>query len=60
VAGLIVYPRWVEAELAEGSSPDELLAGLAGRISIKRFEVLAPSLHKIFVNRIGHREASDE
>jgi ABC-2 type transport system ATP-binding protein len=60
VASLIVYPRWVEAELAEGSSPDELLAGLAGRISIKRFEVLAPSLHKIFLTRIGHREASND
>jgi ABC-2 type transport system ATP-binding protein len=58
VTDLIVYPRWVEAELAEGSSPDDLLAGLAGRLSIKRFEVVSPSLHKIFLSRIGHKESS--
>jgi ABC-2 type transport system ATP-binding protein len=60
VAELIVYPRYVEAELAEGARPDDLLAGLAGRVSIKRFEVVAPSLHKIFLARIGHREASHD
>jgi ABC-2 type transport system ATP-binding protein len=58
VTDLIVYPRWVEAELAEGSSPDDLLAGLVGRLSIKRFEVVTPSLHKIFLSRMGHKEAS--
>jgi ABC-type uncharacterized transport system ATPase subunit len=60
VADMIVYPRYVEAELAEGSSPDDLLVGLAGRVSIKRFEVMAPSLHKIFLSRIGHKEASHD
>jgi len=50
----------VEAELAEGSTPDDLLAGLASRVSVKRFEVAAPSLHKIFLSRIGHRRASQE
>jgi ABC-2 type transport system ATP-binding protein len=58
VAGLIAYPRWVEVELGPGASPDDLLAGLAGRLSIRRFEVVAPSLHKIFLSRMGHREAS--
>jgi ABC-2 type transport system ATP-binding protein len=60
VADLIVYPRWVEAELAEGASPDDLLVNLAGRVAIKRFEVVAPSLHKIFLSRMGHKEASDD
>jgi len=60
VAGLIAYPRWVEAELAEGFSPDEFLAGLVGRVSIKRFEVMAPSLHKIFLSRVGREEAVHE
>ena len=56
VSRLISYPRWVEAELAEGCSADGLLATLAGRLSIKRFEVMAPSLHKIFVRQVGPRE----
>jgi ABC-2 type transport system ATP-binding protein len=56
VSRLISYPRWVEAELAEGCSADGLLAALVGRLSIKRFEVMAPSLHKIFVRQVGTRE----
>jgi ABC-2 type transport system ATP-binding protein len=57
VGQLISYPRWVEAELAEGCTSDQLLEALAGRLSIRRFEVMAPSLHKIFLRQIGAREA---
>jgi ABC-2 type transport system ATP-binding protein len=57
VGELIAYPRWVEAELAEGCTADQLLEALAGRLSIRRFEVMAPSLHKIFVRQVGSREA---
>jgi ABC-2 type transport system ATP-binding protein len=56
VSRVITYPRWVEAELAEGRRADELLAALVGKLSIKRFEVMAPSLHKIFVRHVGARE----
>ena len=56
VADLIRYPRWVEVELAPGMGPDDLLAELAGRVSIRRFEVVTPSLHKIFVQQLGGRE----
>jgi len=52
VANLIEYPRWVEAELAEGANADRLLACLVGKVAIRRFEVVAPSLHKIFVDRL--------
>jgi ABC-2 type transport system ATP-binding protein len=53
VFNVTAYPRWVEAELKEGCTPDGLLAALVGRISIKRFEVVAPSLHKIFLTQLG-------
>jgi ABC-2 type transport system ATP-binding protein len=49
---VISYPRWVEAELAEGVSADQLLGYLVGKVSIKRFEVVAPSLHKIFIDQL--------
>jgi ABC-2 type transport system ATP-binding protein len=55
VRDLVRYPRWVEVELAPGASPDELLSELAGRISVRRFEVVTPSLHKIFVRQLGGR-----
>ena len=55
VSNVAQYPRWVEAEVAEGHTPDELFQSLAGRVSVKRFEVVAPSLHKIFVQEVGRR-----
>jgi ABC-2 type transport system ATP-binding protein len=56
VSDIIKYPRWVEVELSSGSTSDELLKTCAGRVSIKRFEVVVPSLHKIFVNQLGQAE----
>jgi ABC-2 type transport system ATP-binding protein len=53
---VISYPRWVEAELAPGVTADELLAYLVGKVSIKRFEVLAPSLNKIFIDQLRKDE----
>jgi ABC-2 type transport system ATP-binding protein len=53
VAELITYPRWVEAELTAGAGADDLLRDLVGRVSVKRFELVAPSLHKIFLSRVG-------
>jgi len=36
--------------------PDDLLAELAGRVSVRRFEVVTPSLHKIFVQQLGNKD----
>jgi ABC-2 type transport system ATP-binding protein len=62
VAGIIKYPRWIEVDLAQGASSDRLLSQLSGRVSIRRFEVANPSLHKIFVDLAGKKpeEAPDE
>lgn len=56
VEHLIRYPRFVEIRLKEGSSPDELLKTIVNRISIRRFEIVAPSLHNIFVSLVNDRE----
>ncbi len=54
------YPRWLEAQLKPGSDPDELFRALAGRVKVRRFEVVAPSLHKIFTSLVGEsREGAD-
>ena len=52
IGRVISYPRWVEAELAAGVNADELLGYLVGKLSIKRFEVVTPSLHKIFIDQL--------
>jgi ABC-2 type transport system ATP-binding protein len=49
---VISYPRWVEAELAPEATPDQLLGYLVGKVSVKRFEVVTPSLHKIFIDQL--------
>jgi len=50
------FPRFVEMELAEGTSAQEVLAALVGTVSIRRFEEVAPSLHSIFVQIVGKAE----
>ena len=55
VADVIHYPRYVEVALTPEASPHELLSALAQRLDITRFEVLAPSLHRIFLDRVGGR-----
>jgi ABC-2 type transport system ATP-binding protein len=47
------YPRWIEAQLRPGADADELYRALAGRVRVRRFELLAPSLHKIFTSLVG-------
>jgi ABC-2 type transport system ATP-binding protein len=59
VSDIIKYPRWVEVELTGGSTADDILRICTGRLSIKRFEVVAPSLHKIFVKQLGGHEQKD-
>jgi ABC-2 type transport system ATP-binding protein len=61
------YPRWLEAQLRPGADSDELYRAFAGRVKVRRFELVSPSLHKIFTNLVGspqglgaEKEASDE
>jgi ABC-2 type transport system ATP-binding protein len=46
----IEYPRYVELSIAEGHSADEILREIAGKLSVSRFEVMSPSLHRIFLD----------
>jgi ABC-2 type transport system ATP-binding protein len=53
VSSVTVYPRWCEVELGGDSEPDELFRAIAGRLRVRRFEAVSPSLHKIFVRLVG-------
>ena len=46
--------RFFEIELAEGSDPQELLRRVvASGARVQRFELVQPSLHQIFLDRVG-------
>lgn len=53
VESVIKYPRYVEIELVDSNMSDEFLRKIVTRISIKRFEKIVPSLHKIFIKTVG-------
>ncbi|MCF7942774.1 MAG: ATP-binding cassette domain-containing protein [Spirochaetia bacterium] len=53
VTHLRMFPRWLEAELSGSEAADSLYRDLAGRIRVRRFEILEPSLHSIFVRLTG-------
>jgi ABC-2 type transport system ATP-binding protein len=49
----------VEVTLAEGVAADQLLSALVGAgAKLRRFEVVTPSLHDIFVSRVGRDNAT--
>ncbi len=46
--------RYFEIELARGASPQELLRRVvASGANVRRFEIITPSLHQIFLERVG-------
>ena len=50
-----------EVRLAEGASPQRLLAALLGAdVGLRRFEVVTPTLHQIFVAKVGEAAAVAE
>jgi ABC-2 type transport system ATP-binding protein len=52
------YGHYAEVELAEGSDPQSLLEQLMlTGAKITRFEITEPSLHKIFLDRVGPEAA---
>jgi len=49
----------VEIELAAGATPERLLAALVeAKAPLSRFEVVVPTLHQIFVERVGAENAA--
>ncbi|HSG90767.1 MAG TPA: ATP-binding cassette domain-containing protein [Pseudomonadales bacterium] len=48
-----------ELSLAADTDPDALLALLVGRIRIRRFELMEPSLHEVFVRNVGRATGHD-
>jgi ABC-2 type transport system ATP-binding protein len=51
------YGKYVEARLAPGADPQQLLQMVAERARINRFELMEPSLEEIFINTVGKDNA---
>ena len=48
-----VYQNYAELELTDISRSSELLASLNGKLSLRKFEIVEPSLNSIFINVVG-------
>jgi len=48
-----VYQNYAELELAEPGRSGELLKTIVGRLDVRKFELLEPSLHSIFISVVG-------
>jgi ABC-2 type transport system ATP-binding protein len=55
VAKVTDFGQYVEVRLADGTDPQPLLHEAAKRLKLRRFEIVEPSLHDIFVETVtGH------
>jgi ABC-2 type transport system ATP-binding protein len=51
------FGRYVEIQMCDGGDPQAILREASGRLRVHRFEVVEPSLHDIFVERVtGHAD----
>ncbi|MFA6229766.1 MAG: ATP-binding cassette domain-containing protein [Rhodanobacter sp.] len=54
IAHLDDYGASAELQMAEGADPEQLLAALVREgVGLRRFEVVEPSLHAIFIAKVG-------
>ena len=57
VARVDEYGGYREVRLQDGADPQALLRALVGRASIRRFEIVEPTLHNIFIEKVGEKPA---
>ena len=52
VAKVADFGQYVEIRMSDGADPQKLLSEAAARLRIRRFEIVVPSLHDIFVETV--------
>jgi ABC-2 type transport system ATP-binding protein len=52
------FGRYVEVRMADGADAQAILRAVSERLRVSRFEVVEPSLHDIFVERVTASEAA--
>lgn len=49
------YGRYSEVRLEPGTDPQEFLRAISEKLRIRKFELIAPTLHNIFIEKAGGR-----
>jgi len=52
VARVSDFGQYVEIRMDDGADPQPLLKEAAARLTVRRFEIVVPSLHDIFVRTV--------
>jgi len=55
-----VYQNYAELELNDISKSSELLSALQGKLILRKFEIVEPSLNSIFINAVGGPEKIEQ
>ena len=50
VADVKEFNNYLELKLSDGSDPNQILKAVADRVSVRRFEMIEPSLYDIFID----------
>ena len=53
VARVDGYGSYSEIRLEAGGDPQTIFHAIAGRLRVKKFEIVAPTLHNIFIEKVG-------
>jgi ABC-2 type transport system ATP-binding protein len=53
VARVDAYGSYSEMRLEAGADPQSIFRSVAGRLTVKKFEIVAPTLHNIFLEKVG-------
>jgi ABC-2 type transport system ATP-binding protein len=53
VARVDAYGSYSEMRLEAGADPQSIFRSVAGRLTVKKFEIVAPTLHNIFIEKVG-------
>ncbi|HEX4822838.1 MAG TPA: ATP-binding cassette domain-containing protein [Candidatus Polarisedimenticolaceae bacterium] len=57
VARIDAFGSYSEIRLEAGADPQSILRAVAGRLRVTKFELVAPTLHNIFIEKVGGVQA---
>ncbi len=60
VKGVDLHARFAELKLSDAGDAQALLQAIVGRLRIRRFEIVSPTLHNIFVQQVGSQPSGGD
>lgn len=59
VRNVMKYEKYAELQLEDGVRGGEILRQISDRLAVRRFELMEPSLHSIFLEKVGASAAAE-